>query len=437
MQSTAYDTYPQTAKLSILITMSKFTWPDGFLWGAATSAHQVEGNNVNNWSVFELAHAAERARGAEARYHDFAIWPDIKELATDPDNYVSGLASDHYRRYHEDFEIAAELGFNAFRFSIEWSRLEPKAGRWDAEAFAHYHTYIRAMKARGLEPVMTLYHWTHPLWFEQKGAFASGSNIKYFLRFVDKVAREFGEDVHIICTVNEPDTVMMQGYVEGTHAPGMRHALTALRVYHNLLKSHKKAYAIWKQRYPEAFVGMTKTFAHVGSAGKRLSSRVAVRLDYFFRDDVTVRYVRRRTDFLGVQFYFTDRYDGFGLTGSDLPVSDLNWGMQPENLELILKRLGRYRVPLIVTETGVADMHDRYRTHWLQQTIISVRRALEAGVDMRGYLHWSFMDNFEWAEGRWPRFGLVEIEYERGLKRQVRKSARYYAEVIEKARRSE
>jgi beta-glucosidase len=158
--------------------MSMSHWPKDFLWGAATAAHQVEGNNVNNWTRFELEHATELAKSARERYKDFAMWPEIKQLVTNPDNYVSGLATDHYRRYREDFDIMQSLHFNAFRFSIEWSRCEPKEGKWDAEAFAHYRVYIRELKARGITPVMTLYHWTHPRWFEEKGAFARAKNSK-------------------------------------------------------------------------------------------------------------------------------------------------------------------------------------------------------------------------------------------------------------------
>lgn len=414
--------------------MSTSHWPKDFLWGAATAAHQVEGNNVNNWSRFELERAAELAKSAPARYKDFAVWPEIKSLVTDPDNYVSGLSTDHYRRYREDFDSMQSLNFNAFRFSIEWSRCEPKEGKWDAEAFAHYRVYIRELKARGITPVMTLYHWTHPLWFDAKGGFARRKNTAYFVRFAKKVAKELGEDVPYVCTINEPDTVMMQGYVVGNHAPGHKQPLMAFRVYLHLLAAHKKVYTAWKQIHPTAQVGLTKQFAHVAPANDKFTSKLATRLDYFVRDDMVMRYIRRRSDFIGAQFYFTDRYDGFAFAGSDLPRSDLNWPMQPENLEPILKRLGKWRVPIIVTETGLADMHDSYRKHWIQQTIMSVRRTHEAGVPIVGYLYWSLLDNFEWAEGRWPRFGLIAVDYENGRKRTIRPSAQYYAKIIAEAR---
>ena len=415
-----------------------FRWPKGFLWGAATAAHQVEGGNTNNWTAFELERAPQLARTAAERYQSFAIWPDIKDAAGQPDTYVSGLSTDHFRRYKEDITIMQELNFTTFRCSIEWSRCEPKEGVWDAAAFAHYKSYLNDLRAAGITPILTLYHWTHPLWFEEKGAFARAKNIAYFERFAAKVAKELGMLIPYVCTINEPDTVMMQGYVMGNHAPGKKQPLTAMWVYRNLLRAHKRVYKLWKKVRPDTMVGMTKQFAHVAPANQKVSSRIAARLDYALRDDFIMQIVRRRSDFIGVQFYFCDRYDGFRLAHqNDVPHSDLDWPMRPRMLEPILKRVERYGLPIIVTETGLADMHDQYRAGWIDDTIESVKRALAAGVDIRGYVYWSLLDNFEWAEGNWPRFGLVEIDYEHKRNRIIRPSARHYADVIRSAKATE
>ena len=181
-------------------------------------------------------------------------------------------------------------------------------------------------------------------------------------------------------------------------------------------------------------VGYVKTYAYVAPADNRISSKLMTRLDYLLRDDIPLAYLGGQTDFLGVNYYFTDTYDGWKRKAPDAPTTDLGWPVLPENLEPILKRVAKAGKPLMVTETGVADKKDIYRKAWLQKTVISVRNALEAGVDIRGYLYWSLTDNFEWAFGRWPAFGLIDIDYEHDLKRTIRPSAVYYAKIIASAR---
>ncbi len=411
----------------------EFVWPKGFLWGTATAAHQVEGNNINNWSVWELQTANDRAKSAERLWGNLPIWPDIAELATNPDNYVSGAATDHYRRYEEDFDIIEELGLNSFRFSVEWSRIEPEEGAWNVAALNHYRQYIASLRSRGIEPVLTLYHWSVPLWFAEKGGFEKSKNIKYFERFAEHVLHNLGDGVRYIVTVNEPDSAAGQGYIMLEHPPGERSIFKAAAVYTNLLRAHKKVYKIAKKVNKNFTVGFSKTYAYVMAGDDSWLSRVMVKLDNILRDDLTIRYIGKSTDFLGVQFYFTDQHHGWELVHGNKEVTDMGWDRQPQNLEYVLKRLKWCKKPLIITETGLADRSDRWRKEWLEKTIVSVRNALEDGVDVRGYLYWSLLDNFEWAYGKWPAFGLVEVDYENGLKRTVRPSARYYAAVVKKA----
>lgn len=413
----------------------KFVWPEGFLWGAATASHQVEGGNVNNWSKWELQTAKENAKMAESRLGWLESWPRIKSLAVNPDNYVSGLATDHQRRFREDFDIMEELHLNAFRFSIEWSRIEPEEGVWNIHGIEYYRTYIRELRRRGIEPAVTLYHWSVPLWFSEKGGFEKGKNIHYFVRYCQKVLEELGADIRVIFTINEPDTVAYMGYSLAEHPPAIKSLGKLVVVYFNLLRAHKKVYKIAKAINPEFEVGFVKTYAYVRPADKRWSSRFMARFDYFLRDDIALAFVGKQTDILGINYYFTDLYSGWKRTMPDAPRSDLGWTMTPENLERVLMRVGRKHVPLIITETGVADKQDAYRRNWIHKTILSVQRALQAGVVIKGYFHWTLMDNFEWAFGRWPAFGLVDIDYEHGRKRTIRPSARYYAAIIEKARR--
>lgn len=410
-----------------------YKWPKGFLWGAATSAHQVEGGNINNWSVWELQTAKKRAKSARRLLGKLPLWPEIGELVTDPDNYVSGAAVDHYRRYEEDFEIIEKLGLNAFRFSIEWSRIEPEEGAWNIAALEHYREYIKSLRRRHIEPVLTLYHWTVPLWFADNGGFEKSKNIAHFVRFSERLLRELGTDIRYIVTVNEPDTVAAQSYLMLEHPPGQRSAIKAVAVYVNLLRAHKKVYKMAKKLNKDYMVGYSKTFSHVMAADDSVISRLMVRLDNLFRDDMSIRFVGRLTDFIGVQFYFTDQYRGWHLVRDNEHITDMGWDRQPQNLEHVLKRLAWCRKPLIITETGLADQHDKWRKEWIEQTIVSVQQALKAGVDIRGYLYWSLLDNFEWAYGRWPAFGLIGVDYEHGLKRTIRPSARYYAAVVKKA----
>lgn len=409
-------------------------FPKSFLWGAATSAHQVEGGNHNNWSVWELENAKALAKSAQYKIGHLDNWPEIRKLATTPDNYVSGRAIDHYNRYEKDFDIVKKMNLNSFRFSIEWSRIEPEEGVWNAKEIEHYRQYIAALKKRGIEPIVTLYHWTVPVWFAKKGAFARAGNVQYFVRFADKVLEELGKDLRLITTINEPDTVATHGYLTQDHPPATHSILKMIWVYRNHLKAHKEVYALAKKRSRRFKVGFVKGYSYVSEGDERFSSRFAARLDRFMRDDVVLNYVGRKTDFIGVNYYFTDTYKGFSIVHDDHAVNDLGWEMKPENLQHVLRRLGRRNKPLIVMETGVADRSDRFRKDWLNGTIRSVQLAIADGVNVQGYLHWSLFDNFEWAYGRWPCFGLISIDYEDDLKRIPRKSAAYYAAVVKKMR---
>lgn len=411
-----------------------FDFPKSFFWGAAVSAHQVEGDNHNNWSVWELENAKSLATAAPHRLGHLAIWPDIKAVATSPDSYVSGRAIDHYHRYDLDFAIAQKLNMNAFRFSVEWSRIEPAEGVWSKEAIEHYRGYILAMKKRGLEPMMTLYHWTVPTWFSDRGGFERSSNIQYFVRFAEKVLDEFHHEVRYVTTINEPDTVMSHGYVMLEHPPQKHSYIKAIVVYRNLLRSHKLIYRIAHKKSRRLKVGFTKSYASVSAGDTRLITRIATRLDYWLRDDVVLGYVRRQVDFIGVNYYFSDRHIGFDIVNPSERPSDLGWDMQPQDLQRVLLRLKKWKRPLLITESGVADMHDKYRQWWITQTLVAIQMARKKGVHVIGYLHWSMFDNFEWAFGRWPRFGLVAIDYENDLKRTVRASGLWYGKLLKKIR---
>lgn len=409
-------------------------FPKRFFWGASTSAHQVEGGNHNNWSVWELENAKSLAHSAEYKQNDLPGWAGIRAQATDPDNYVSGDAIDHYNRYKLDLAIAEKLNMNAFRFSIEWSRIEPEQGVWSREAIDHYRDYIREIKARGMEPLPTLYHWTVPVWFSDLGGFERAGNVRHFVRFAEKVIDEYHQDIRFITSINEPDTVASHGYITLDHPPQTRSYLKAFLVYRNLLRGHKQIYQYAHRKSRRLKVGFTKSYAWVRPGDDRRLTKLAVRADLWLRDDVPLGYVRRKLDFIGVNYYFSDRHVGVRIENTNEKLNDLGWEMRPEDLRHVLLRLRKWKKPLLITESGVADRDDAHRKWWIAQSLAAIHGALASGVDIMGYMHWSLFDNFEWAYGRWPRFGLVEIDYENGLKRIVRPSGAWYGRLIKKMR---
>lgn len=409
-------------------------FPKRFLWGAASSAHQVEGNTHNNWTVWELENAKSLAQAASYKMEHLPVWDEVKDQATQPENYVSTEAVDHYNRYELDFDIARKLNLNAFRFSIEWSRIEPQEGVWDAAEIQHYRDYIAALKKRGLEPMATLFHWTMPTWFADKGGFERASNVKYFVRYAEKVFEELGQDLRFITTINEPDTMVFHGYFTLDHPPQKHSYWKGFLVYRNLLLAHKRVYKIGHRMSRRFKIGFTKSYAWIRPGDDTRLTRFAVWIDFMIRDDIPLRYVGRKQDFIGANYYFSDRRMGRKIENENEHLNDLGWEMRPDDLVHVLRRLGKRGKPIIITESGVADRGDKYRKWWIMRSLSAINEALADGVDVQGYLHWALLDNFEWAYGRWPRFGLVAIDYENDLKRTVRKSALWYGQVVKKMR---
>lgn len=414
----------------------KTEFPKNFLWGASTATHQVESGNHNQWSVWELAHAKELAHTAPERLDWLPNWEDVKDKATDPDNYVSGKGVEHDKHFEEDFDLVKKLNLNAFRFGIEWSRIEPEEGVWDDKALSYYRDYIRELRRRNIEPLLNLWHWTLPTWFTEKGGFEHSENLKYWDRFVQKVADEYAKDLDYIITLNEPNVYTSFGYVTGQWPPNVRNWIKSSFVIWHLVKAHKRAYRILKRAHPGLHIGIAGQLANIqAKRPHNIIDSVMTKWMRYFWNWWFYNRIRKQQDFIGFNYYFTDYYKGFSRDNPKVPLSDLGWYMEPEGLyPIILRAWAHYRKPIVITENGVADADDQYRQWWLEETMIAMERALSEGVDLKGYFHWSLLDNFEWAYGWWPKFGLVSVDRKHGMKRELRPSAKWFGKTVSRYR---
>ncbi len=416
--------------------MPKPIFPKSFYWGASTAGHQVEGGLHDDWTVWELAHAKELAGTAPKRLNWLPNWDDIKSQATEPDNYVSGKGVDHYSRYKEDFDLLESMNMNAFRFSIEWARLEPEEGVWDEAAVAHYRDYLAELRRRKIEPFLNIWHWTVPTWFQDKGAFAKRANLKYFLRFVQKISDEYGADLGYIVTLNEPNVYMSLGFVTATRPPQEKNFWKAFTSYRNLHLAHKQSYKLLKKAHPHLQVGIAAQLGNIqAKRPHNIIDESTTKVMRYAWNWWFLRRTRHQQDFIGINYYFTDYYQHFKPNNPKVPLNDLGWYMEPEGVyPLLLRAWARYKKPIFITENGVADAHDQFRRWWIEETVVAMERALSEGVDLRGYFHWSLLDNFEWEAGWWPKFGLVAVDRKNGMKRSLRPSAKWFGELIKQLR---
>lgn len=413
-------------------------FPKDFLWGASTSAYQVEGDNHNQWSVWELENAAKLAKDAEEllsrRWH-VPVWEEIQKQAKDPDNYVSGRGVEHYKRYEQDFKLLKQLNMNAFRFSIEWSRIEPEEGQWNQEAIDHYKKYIKELKKQGTTPLLNIWHTTLPVWFAARGGFKYRRNLKFFKRFVHLVAKELIDDVDYVITLNEPNVYASYSYFLGLWPPQEKNFVAMVRVYRNMATAHKHAYYTLKAHKHSLQVGVCSQLGNIQAKDPHnLSDELSTKVMRYFWNWYFLYWIRKEQDFIGINYYFTDYYDGwFKMHDPKVPLNDLGWYMEPEGLfPLLLRAWSHFKKPIIVTENGVADMHDQYRRWWIEESIVAMERAMSEGVVIKGYFHWSLLDNFEWAQGWWPKFGLVSVDRKKAMKRTIRPSAKWFAGRIKK-----
>ena len=414
---------------------ANFRFPPGFLWGASTSAHQVEGGNTLN------------------------DWWDWESAGRVPER--SGEAADHFHRYRDDYDLAQALEHNAHRFSLEWSRIEPEEGRWSEEAIAHYRDVLLALRERGIEPVVTLYHYTMPRWMAAKGGWESPLMEDRFARYVGRVMRDLGPLARWWITLNEPVVQVFKGWIIGQWPPGKTDWKSAFAVLRHMVRAHVRAYHLVHEHRPDAMVSIAKHVLALSACDpKRWRDRLSVRVrSYFFNhlfvDALHTGVLRvpglfwerlphgRTLDFIGINYYTRDFVHNTGL---DLPgwmggacrldnrqhvgkLNGLGWEVYPEGLAQYLREFSRFGLPILVTENGIPAGEDDDRWTFIYLHLWQVARAIADGVNVVGYLHWSLLDNYEWADGYRARFGLVEVDFATQARR-IRPSAWKLTHVI-------
>lgn len=393
-----------------------FSFPKNFLWGSAVAGHQVEGGNENDWSDWEQS--AGRLADLEQRG---LLTRHGKE------NYISGRAAGHYEKFREDFQLIKELNHTAFRFSIEWSRIEPHKDQWNQKELDHYRERVRMLRELGIEPFLTLWHWPLPKWVRDEGGWRSRSTIYNFKRYAEKVARELPEVKYFI-TLNEPEVYASMSYLQGIWPPQKKNPLIFLSVFHNLIKAHRYAYDAIKTVRQDANVGISKHNTHFEPYNSNPINKFIASISSWAWNRYFLNRIRTHQDFIGVNQYFHQRIHWGKNKNENKVISDMEWELYPEAIFHVLKDLKRYKKPVYITENGLADATDRLRGWYLSEVLQWVHRAIQEGVDVRGYLHWSLLDNFEWDKGFWPRFGLVEVDY-KTLTRKPRPSAYFYSDI--------
>ncbi|MDD5128946.1 MAG: glycoside hydrolase family 1 protein [Candidatus Omnitrophica bacterium] len=399
--------------------MNKF--PDDFFWGASTSAHQVEGGNIHNdWWFAEQGGT-------------------LKE--------PSGQACRHYELFREDFAIAKELGHNCHRFSIEWSRIEPQEGKFQDSEIQHYRKVIAELRDLGMEPVVTLHHFTNPLWFSQKGGWTDFKLQGYFLRFVEKMVREFASEVKFWITINEPLVYSSHAYLLGCWPPQERSLFKTIKVTLNMAQAHMKAYSLIHKIYQDKalakpMVSIAANLQAFELCRPTLKNKLAVYLRnklynlYFI--EILLR--RKTLDYIGVNYYSRNLVDveNWGLVHlladtckynhHPLRKNSLGWDIYPQGLYKLLASLKRYNLPVFITENGICTEDDDLKWDYIREHLEQVHKAMEEGINVLGYIYWSLIDNFEWAEGFAPRFGLVDVDYQ-NQRRTIRESAKKFSRV--------
>jgi beta-glucosidase len=369
-------------------------FPKDFLWGTAVSSHQVEGGNKNDWTQGEKKYGLP----------------------------ISGKAADFYHLYEGDFSLAKDfLHNNSIRLSIEWSRLQPDSSKGFIQKESdHYVKILEAAKNKDLSPMVTLHHFTNPTWFSEKGGWSNKENLPFFTDYVMECKKNFGDLADFWITINEPWVLASMGYLAKKWPPMKSNPLLFAKAYLNMAKAHNEAYKV-----------LTDTVKPIGSASQMVDVQNPPPLDRLFRTVMNHSYLdltRNTNDFIGLNYY-RPYYLIPNQESKSLSRSDFDWLVDAKGLYNVGKETwNRYRLPIFITENGIADAADTKRADYIVEHLKTTKKLIDEGVDIRGYYHWSLLDNYEWAEGYKMKFGLFSVDPET-MERIPRKSAEVYSKI--------
>jgi len=404
--------------------------PPGFFLGTATAAHQIEGGLDNDWTDWERGFHADGS-------------PHVK------DRTVSGAACDSWNRFSEDLQLMRRLGANAYRFSVEWSRLEPSEGAWNDEAAERYLSWAHALRNAGIEPLVTLHHFTLPRWVATQGGWMNDRTVDLLVAFTERVAKKLGSAVDFWCTINEPNVLMAMSYLKGVFPPGLKDQRLCVQGLARLLRAHGRMVEALREhdtvdadgdgfstriglahhvrvfqpatRHPfdRLAAGLTDQLFNQAIVDALVHGRITLAIPGIVDIDEPAPNLKGSLDWLGLNYYGRDHIRvnlsdpslSEQYVPADRPTSDLGWDIYPEGMYRVLRRYGALGLPIYVTENGIADHRGDKRSEFLRSHFEALVRAARDGVDVRGYFHWSLLDNFEWAEGHEPRFGLYRVDY--------------------------
>jgi len=387
-------------------------FPAGFLWGAATSAYQIEGGLVNDWSEWEKS----PRRLAE-----------LKAKGLNPLDFQSAQAVNSWEMLEADIECLKKINATAYRFSIDWSRIEPEEGRFDEVVLSRYASFIARLREEKIEPFVTLWHWPLPLWLKAKGGWTSLKIVECFKNFTDRVVDAF-PTVKFWMTLNEPEGYAGNSYLIGIWPPQRTNLFTYNKVLKNLIKAHHAAYKIIKEKLPDSKISIATPRAHFVSAADPLS-KLFTKIAAWWWNDRFLKRIINSIDFIGLNYYWWINVKFLSFSKTKGPVvSEMGWTINAEGIYYSLLDLKKYNKPIYITENGLADEHDKQRAWFIESMLQQVHRAINQGVDVRGYLHWSLLDNFEWSHGFGKKFGLFSVDHQT-FERRARASVETYAKI--------
>lgn len=429
------------------INVAKISFDKKFIFGVAGAAYQYLGseNSPNsNWTDFRILDKASQEFGSKA-----------------------GVSADFWNHLDDDIALMKEMKIKAFRFSFEWGDIEPEQGNYDHQAIAKYHDLFGKLREHGIEPFMTLHHFTHPKWFEAMGGFEHEKNIEYFVNFCSFMVQEFGDDVRMWATFNEPTLYATQGYIWSVWPPHQMNIASAGIVLKHILQAHVAAYHSMKKKKPDVRIGFVHSVMqfdpyHAWNPLERIACYYLNRIYH----DVVVNFFSNGTYAFNIPFYvnitaenadaphtidfFGINYYSHVLLKTDLFGEDiLKIAYRPEEIktdtDLVIYPEGLYRaiqdvsdrltsklhIPIYITENGIADVRDDRRALFIERYLYALHKAIEDGYDVRGYFYWSLLDNFEWHLGYSMKFGLYHIDFQT-QKRSLRCGANVFLDVIKK-----